>query len=140
MRRTIVVAMQIVMAIAFGAPAIAAESCPVSESAVEKAGGYGNAVTALVNAASTCERAYETLRICQLGSSGDNALSNIVASKCEPLFLGKARPATRATYKAAQARCNTIAEKNQGTMYQGLAAVCRAKAARDLARKTAGKL
>lgn len=139
MRRTIVVAMQIVMAIAFGAPAIAAESCPVSESAVEKAGGYGNAVTALVKAASTCERAYQTLRICQLGSSGDNALSDIVTSKCEPLFMGKASRATKAAYKAAQARCNTIAEKNEGTMYQGFAAVCRAKAARDLARKAAAR-
>lgn len=70
-----------------------------------------------------------------MGSSGDNALAAIVQSKCDPLFMGKADPGAKNGYKKAQASCDRIAEKNEGTMYQGLAAVCRAKASRDLARK-----
>jgi hypothetical protein len=118
-----------------GARVVAAEACPVDDKAVEKAGGYVNAIEVAVNAESTCESSYRTYVACQLGSSGDNALAEIVRGKCEPLFIGKLSPATKAAYKKAQARCNQIAEKNQGTMYQGLAAVCRAKAARDLARR-----
>jgi hypothetical protein len=114
---------------------MAAEACPVDDQAVEKAGGYVNAVETAVKAASTCERSYQTFVACQLGSSGDNALAEIVRGKCEPLFVGKFSPAGKAAYKKAQVRCNQIAEKNQGTMYQGLAAICRAEAARDLARR-----
>ena len=115
---------------------LAAEACPVDDKAVEQAGGYGKAVEAAVKAGSTCERSYQTFVACQLGSSGDNALAEIVQGKCEPLFIGKVSPAGKAAYKKAQARCNRIAEKNEGTMYQGLAAVCRAGAARNLARKS----
>lgn len=138
MRTAIAVAALFVMALALSAPAMAADTCPVSDAAAEKADGFANAVRAAVKAASTCEHAYTTLAACQLGSSADNALSETVKSKCEPLFMGKASRATKSAYKKALARCNTIAERNEGTMYQGFAAVCRAKAARDFARKTAG--
>ena len=118
-----------------GARLMAAEACPVGDKVVERAGGYVNAVNAAVKAGSTCERSYQTFVACLLGSSGDNALAEIVRGKCEPLFIGKVSTATKVAYKKAQVRCDQIAEKNQGTMYQGLAAVCRARAARDLARK-----
>jgi hypothetical protein len=124
---------------ACGVPALAADPCSLGEAAIDKAGGYGNAVTAAVKSAPNCRRAYRTLFACQLGSSGDNALSDIVRSKCEPLFLRKASPATGKAYRAALARCNKIAENNEGTMYQGLAAVCRAEAARNFALKYSGK-
>ena len=118
-----------------GVRVMAAAACPVDDKAVEQAGGYVRAVEAAVKAGPTCERSYQTFVACQLGSSGDNALAEIVQGKCEPLFIGKVGPAARAAYKTAQARCNRIAEKSEGTMYQGLAAVCRAGVARDLARK-----
>jgi hypothetical protein len=119
-------------------PLRALEECPIDDAAVTKAGGYGKAVETLVKTASNCEKAYQTLETCQLGSSADNALATIVQSKCEPLFLGKASPAAKQAYKKSQDRCNKIAEKNEGTMYQGLAAVCRAKVARDFAVKHGG--
>src|SRR5271169_6600502 len=114
---------------------MAIEACPVDDAAVENAGGYGRAVEAVVRSAPNCERAYQVLEVCQMGSSGDNALAAIVQSKCDPLFMDKASRGAKNAYKAAQDRCNKIAEKNEGTMYQGLAAVCRAKASRDRARK-----
>ncbi|ACK49070.1 hypothetical protein Msil_0087 [Methylocella silvestris BL2] len=119
------------------APATAAEKCPVGDIAAEKAGGYANAVKAALEDAPNCERAYKALAACQLGSSGDNALSDIVRSKCEPLFLVRASPATKQAYKKARQRCDKIAERNEGSMYQGFAAVCQAGAARDFARQYA---
>lgn len=116
---------------------MAAEQCPVTDAAITKAGGYMLAVEAAVSAAPDCERAYKMLEICQLGSSGDNALSEIVRAKCEPLFLGKARAGMKAAYRKKLAGCENIAKKNEGTMYLGLAAVCQARAARDFARKQA---
>jgi hypothetical protein len=125
----------LIFVLAPAAPVAAIEKCSVDDAAVENAGGYGRAVEAAVKSTSNCERAYQVLEVCQLGSSGDNALAAIVQSKCEPLFMDKAGPSTKKAYKKARDRCDKIAEKNEGTMYQGLAAVCRAKASRDLARK-----
>ncbi|WP_441242265.1 hypothetical protein [Tardiphaga sp. 768_D3_N2_1] len=116
-------------------PAIAAEQCPVSEAAITKAGGFPQAVTAAIKTEFSCEGAYRILELCLLGSSGDNALSTIVLSKCEPRFLPKAVAATKAAYEKARAKCDKIAEKNEGSMYQSQAAVCIAKSGRDFARK-----
>lgn len=118
-------------------PAFSAEQCPINDAAITQAGSYVAAVEAAVNAAPDCERAYKTLEICQLGSSGDNALSDIVRKKCEPLFLGKANRSVKAAYKKKLTGCERIAKQNEGTMYFGLAAVCQARAARDFARKYA---
>jgi hypothetical protein len=126
------------LVIAVAAPsAMAAEECTVNEAAITNAGGYGTAVEAAVKAAPDCERAFRTLDACQLGSSWDNALSDIVRAKCEPLFIGKANAGTMKAYKRKQASCAMIAKKNEGTMYMGLAAVCQARAARDFASKYA---
>ncbi|EFI50530.1 hypothetical protein [Afipia sp. 1NLS2] len=119
------------------APTLATEQCPINDAAIAQAGGYANAVEAAVKAAPDCERAYKTLEICQLGSSGDNALSDIVRDKCEPLFLGKESRGVKAAYKKKLTGCERIAKQNEGTMYLGLAAVCQARAARDFARKYA---
>jgi hypothetical protein len=130
-----VAALTLIFVLALGAPVMAAEECPVDDAAVERAGGYGRAVEAAVRSTPNCDRAYHVLEICQMGSSGDNALADIVQSKCDPLFMDKAGSGVRKAYKKAKDRCDTVAEKNEGTMYQGLAAVCRAKASRDFARK-----
>jgi hypothetical protein len=128
-------AFALIFGLALGGPVMAIEECPVDDAAVERAGGYGKAVEALVRSAPNCERAFHVLEICQMGSSGDNALSTIVQSKCDPLFMDKAGPGAKKAYKKAQDRCDKIAEENEGTMYQGFAAVCRAEVSRDLARK-----
>jgi len=126
----------IVSAVAIS-PALTVEQCHISEAAITQAGGYGNAVEAAVKAAPDCERAFKTLDACQLGSSWDNALSEIVRAKCEPLFIKKANAGTMRAYKRKQTGCAMIAKTNEGTMYIGLAAVCQARAARDFARKYA---
>jgi hypothetical protein len=130
-----VAAFTLVVLLAAGGSVMAVEQCPVDDAAVEHAGGYGRAVEALVRSAPNCERAYQVLEVCQMGSSGDNALAAIVQSKCDPLFKDKAGASAKKAYRKAQDRRNKIAEKNEGTMYQGLAAVCQAKASRDFARK-----
>ncbi|QGM47206.1 hypothetical protein [Methylocystis heyeri] len=116
-------------------PAFAVEQCPVSDAATEKAGGYVEAVLAAVRNAPNCEHAVKILEACQFGDSKTNRLLEIVEGKCEPLFMPKASPAVKTAYKKAQARCDAIAVKNSGTMYQSFAAVCRAGKARDFARK-----
>ena len=122
-------------AILFGSSALAIEQCPVSDAESEKAGGYVEAVIAAVRSARNCKRAVKTLEACQFGDSKTNRLLEIVETKCEPLFMTKASTAVKTAYKQAQERCDMIAEKNSGTMYQSLAAVCRAEKAHDFARK-----
>lgn len=118
----------------FATPALTAPKCPIDDDAAAKAGGLANAVTAAVKAEFSCEGAFRILDLCQLGSTADNALSEMVLTKCEPRFLPKALPATKAAYEKARAKCSKIAAKD-GTMYQGQAAVCLARTARDFARK-----
>jgi hypothetical protein len=127
----------LIAAIIAATPAAAAEQCPIDDAAIAQAGGYALAVEAAVSAAPDCERAFRMLEACQLGSSGDVALSAIVRSKCEPLFLGKANPGMKAAYRKKRAGCAKIAKANEGTMYLGLVAVCEARASRNFARKFA---
>ncbi|WP_249225241.1 hypothetical protein [Tardiphaga alba] len=115
-------------------PAFAAPKCPIDDDAAAKAGGFVNAVTAAVKTEFSCEGAFRVLEACQFGSTTDNALADMVLTKCEPRFLPKALPATKAAYEKARAKCSKIAAKD-GTMYQGQAAVCMARTARDFARK-----
>lgn len=136
MRHRSFIAALLVVTTAFGGAAIAAEKCPVGEAG---AGNLQDAVTTAVKTAWSCEGAYKILETCQLGSSGDNALSEIVLSKCEPRFKAKATAAVMAAYQKARDKCNQIAEKNQGSMYQGQAAVCLARAGRDFAGKYGAK-
>jgi hypothetical protein len=123
------------IAILFGGSALAGEQCPLSDAESEKAGGYVEAVIAAVRSAPNCKRAVKTLEACQFGDSKTNRLLEVVETKCEPLFMTKASTAVKTAYKKAQERCDIIAEKNSGTMYQSFAAVCRAEKARDFARK-----
>jgi hypothetical protein len=126
----------LITALSFGASAFAVEQCPVSDA--DKAGSYFEAVKAAVRNAPNCERAFKLTEACQFGDSKTNRLLEIVESKCEPLFMTKAGANTKKAYEKAQARCDKIAERNSGTMYQSFAAVCRAGRARDFARQYGG--
>ncbi len=128
------IAVAVFAVFAFATSALAAGKCHISDEAEAKAGGFANAVTAAVKAEFSCEGALRVLDLCQLGSTADNALADMVLTKCEPRFLPKALPATKAAYEKARAKCSKIAAKD-GTMYQGQAAVCVARTARDFARK-----
>lgn len=125
----------LVAVLSFNGAASAVEQCPVTDAESEKAGGYVEAVIAAVRYAPNCERAFKITEACEFGDSKTNRLLDIVATKCEPLFMKKASAAVKAAYKKAQDRCDKIAERNSGTMYQSFAAVCRAEKARDFARK-----
>jgi hypothetical protein len=118
-------------------PVVAEEACPVGEDEVVKAEGYGKAVNKLISEASDCFTAFRLLEACQLGTSGDNALSGFVREKCEPSFLPNAKPDVKKAYQDKLDGCRQIAEDNSGSMYQSFAAVCQARAARDFAKKAA---
>jgi hypothetical protein len=110
--------------------------CPVGDAEAEKAGGYSHAVEAAVRDAPDCEQAFAMLEACQLGSTADNPLSDLVRAKCELLFLDKANATTKKAYRKAQDACEKIAKTDLGTLYQSFGAVCLAKASRDFAHKS----
>lgn len=124
-----------VASVSISGAALAVEQCPISDAQAEKAGGYVEAVMASVRNAPNCERAFKLTESCQFGDSKTNRLLEFVEAKCEPLFMSSSNSAIKKAYQKAQARCDTIAKRNSGTMYQSFAAVCRAGAARDFARK-----
>jgi hypothetical protein len=119
--------------------ACALERCPVSDEDTEKAESYVDAVKAAVQSAPNCSLSYKVLEGCQLGTTEDNELSDIVISKCEPLFVPRASDGAKKKYKEAQARCNRIAETNEGTIYQSASAVCLARISRNFASKAGYK-
>jgi hypothetical protein len=134
-RKHIAVAFGMTAALFVAGEAWAAQTCPVTDKDVERAASYADAVTRLVRGASSCQKAYQLLESCSFGTSGDNELADLVQSKCEPMFLPSAARSVKDAYKKAQKNCDKIAERNEGTMYQSFAAICRARASRDLAIK-----
>lgn len=98
--------------------------CPVKGDAVEKA----------VLAAPTCNQSVRLLKACAFGATSDVQLAQKVVNKCEARFSRRISKQRYRAYRAAQARCNARYGKMQGTMYQSLAAICRAEAAARTAR------
>ncbi|WP_374547838.1 hypothetical protein [Rhodoblastus sp.] len=117
------------------APVFAEDACPIGDEDASKAGGYVAAVQKAVAAAPDCPASFHLFETCQLGSTQDIALSNIVRDKCEPLFLPNIKPATKKAYAEALKHCDEVAENQSGSMYQSFAAMCEAKASRDFAAK-----
>jgi hypothetical protein len=138
-KKVLSVLLAFVGSVSLGVPAIAFEKCPVDDAQTEKSGSYVEAVVAAVRNAPSCDQAFRTLEGCLLGSTADNPLSDEVMSKCEADFMDKIDAAKKQAYKKALDRCNKIAEKNAGTMYQSFAAVCQAGVSRDFARKYSGR-
>jgi hypothetical protein len=135
MRKVVAFSALFLAIVTTASPALAAEQCPINDAAITQAGGYALAAEAAVKAASSCEGSYKMLSACQIGSSGDVALAEIVRGKCEPLFMGKANRGMKTAYKKKLTGCTRIAKRHEGTMYIGLAAVCEARAARNFPRK-----
>ena len=118
-----------------GAALAAAPACPVSDADSARVGTYVAAVGEAIDKAPNCQRAFRILELCQLGSSGDNALSDAARRKCEPLFHDRLDAAGKNAWRKAVARCDKLAENNPGSLYQSFAALCLARAARDFAGK-----
>jgi hypothetical protein len=134
--RTLVLAATLIGA---AAPGFALEGCPVGDEDAGVAGGYVAAVQKAVSGAPDCPASFHVFETCQLGSTQDIALSNIVRDKCEPLFLPDIKPAVKKAYAEALKHCDEVAESQTGSMYQSFAALCQAKASRDFAAKVKHK-
>lgn len=107
------------------APASAPIDCPAQGA---------DAIEKTLLAAPTCGASVRLLKACAFGSSADVQLAQKVVNKCEARFSRRISKQRYRAYRAAQARCNARYGKMQGTMYQSLAAICRAEAAARTAR------
>jgi hypothetical protein len=108
-------------------PAIAAD-CPTTDS-VEAGQRIADALT--------CDASMQLLVACQLGSSGDVALSQIVIEKCESDFLTSLSKSARATYDRKAGACGNRFAGQSGTMYQSIRAICAAEVAHIYASRAA---
>ena len=113
---------------AFAAPAMAAD-CPVSDF---------DQASDRVAAAPSCDAAMQLLMACQMGSSGDVAISLIVIKKCEADFLPSLGAAARRGYDRKVGACGKNFAGEGGTLFQSIRAICAAQVAHDYARR-AGK-
>lgn len=119
-------------------PAGAAEQCTIS-GGDRTAAGFADAVASAMKTAWSCGGAYQILEACQSRSPADDALSQIVLSKCEPMFTAKATPAVKTAYQSARDKCNQAATKKKDAKTQEQMSVCFARASRDFARKYGAK-
>ncbi len=90
-----------------------------------------------ISDAPTCDASMQLLLACQLGSSGDVALSQIVIQKCEADFLTSLSDNARRAYERKAAACGNRFAHQSGTMYQSMRAICAAEAAHAYARRVA---
>jgi hypothetical protein len=102
-------------------------NCPVQ--------GMDNVAKA-INSAANCRAAVGMLKACAFGSSADNALASAAITKCESRFSRRITKQRFRAYRDAQRRCDAKYAKMEGSMYQSMAAICRADAALAYARAT----
>ena len=108
-------------------PAVAMD-CPTSEyEQVEKR----------VTDAPSCDASMQLLMACQLGSSGDVALSLIVIKKCEGDFLASLSDRARRGYERKVVACGDKFANESGTLFQSIRAICAAEMAHAYAIRTA---
>ncbi len=102
--------------------------CPTS--------GYDK-VGELLTATPSCDASMKLLLACQLGSSGDVALADIVIRKCEAVFLPTLSNSARRAYDRKVGACGREFANESGTMYQSIRAICAAEAAHTYAARAA---
>jgi hypothetical protein len=93
-------------------------------------------VAKAINNAANCRGAVGLLKACAFGSSADNALATAAITKCEARFSRRITKQRFRAYRDAQRRCDAKYAKMEGTMYQSMAAICRADAALAYSRAT----
>ena len=107
-----------------GLDAAGATDCPAT--------GYDEAAKRIA-AAPSCDASMDLLMACQLGSSGDVALSEIVIRTCERDFLAKLGAGGRARYARQRSACGSRLADVSGTLSQSVRAICAAEVAQGFA-------
>jgi hypothetical protein len=102
--------------------------CPVS--------GYDKDAQRMAEAPS-CDASMQLLMACQLGSSGDVGLSDIVIKKCEGDFLESLNDSARRGYERKVGDCGSEFANESGTLYQSIRAICAAEVAHTYANRAA---
>ena len=108
------------------APAKAVD-CPVARD--------GDAISAAIEKAPTCEAAYNVFQACAYIASIDSMFGGIVTTRCEGDFLSKINAMQRKSYDKTREACTRKYAKKEGTMYRSFEAFCHAKLARAYALK-----
>ncbi len=89
-------------------------------------GTDADAMSAALEKAGSCRAAFAKFSECAWGSSADLAFGDIVTRTCEGEFLAKLSASAKANYEDEAALCDYERERQDGTMYRSLAALCRA--------------
>jgi uncharacterized protein YecT (DUF1311 family) len=114
--------------------------CLLAASAAAKDACFGTDADAMSDAlskAGSCRAAFAKFSECAWGSSADLGFGDIVVKICEGEFLGKLSAAGKANYQDEAALCDYEHERQDGTMYRSMAAMCRAGVAQRYAETPA---
>ena len=112
------------------APAKAVD-CPVARD--------GDAISAAIEKAPTCEAAYNVFQACAYIASIDSMFGGLVTEKCEKNFLAKLTPPQSKAYQREKDACEKKYAKQEGTMYRSFEATCISKVAVGYSKRFAGK-
>ena len=106
---------------AAASPAIAQNprACPHEESDRDR-------IARTLEAAASCQFAYDLMNACRSNTSGDVEFADIVMQRCEGAFLAQLSMAGRKSYGDDRARCRHRYAKREGTMYLSFAVTCEA--------------
>ena len=108
-------------------PANAAD-CPAKSSMMDD-------IIAVLDDASSCDRAVKIFQACEYGTSGDIRFGAVVEKKCEADFLGRLSERQKLAYRRELPLCERRYANQQGTMYRSFAAFCRAEVAQRYSRQ-----
>jgi hypothetical protein len=106
-------------------PVLSAD-CPV-EATSDKS--YAEAVMDALTAAPSCREAVRLGQLCGFGSSLDVDAASIVIDTCEKAGLAHLGKQKSAQYSKALDACERKYARQDGSLYRGMAALCREKVA-----------
>ena len=101
------------------APTAAQRACPHQE-------GDRDRITRTLQAANSCQSAYDMMNACRSNAGGDVELAEIVIQRCEGSFLAGLTPSARRTYDGERQACRDRYAKSRGTMYVSFMVTCEA--------------
>ena len=133
MMRRIALALAALLIGAGSGHAATAQECPYPFGAGE---GADQLIKGL-EAAPTCEAAYDLHTLCAWGSSADATFAQVVIPKCEASFLSGLSPARTRSYKARLQQCTDKYAHEDGTMYIAFTASCQEEVALAFAKNAA---
>jgi len=104
------------------------EECPAKSSMMDD-------IVAVLEDASSCDRAIKVFQACEYGTSGDIRFGAVVEKKCEANFLGQLKEPQKLAYRRELRSCDRKYANEQGTMYRSFTAFCRAEVAQRYSRR-----